>query len=113
MAGLYLKIIAASIPGFAAFENGKRFLQAQGLFQATIYVLLVTVPFNVFTNWFLVWYLGFKFVGAPIVTLLPKFLTDNKVIKLIASTIMPVITYMQIFNYLVVIANGLLRGIGK
>ncbi|OTB08168.1 hypothetical protein M426DRAFT_317272 [Hypoxylon sp. CI-4A] len=66
LAGLYLRIITAGVPGFAAFESGKRFVQSQGLFIATTYVLLIAAPLNIFINWLLVWHLGWGFVGAPI-----------------------------------------------
>ncbi|KAI0453103.1 MATE efflux family protein [Xylaria acuta] len=66
LAGLYLRIVIIGIPGYAAFEGGKRFVQSQGLFSATTYVLLVAAPINVFVNWLLVWHFGLGFVGAPI-----------------------------------------------
>jgi multidrug resistance protein, MATE family len=55
LAGLFLKIILVGQPGYAVFESGKRFLQAQGLFSATLYVLLFCAPFNAFLNWLFVW----------------------------------------------------------
>lgn len=66
LAGIYLKVMIFSIPGVILFECGKRFTQAQGLFRATTYVLLVAAPFNVFLNWLLVWQLEMGFIGAPI-----------------------------------------------
>ncbi|OTA65814.1 MATE efflux family protein [Hypoxylon sp. EC38] len=66
LASLYLKIIIFAIPGFAVFETGKRFLQAQGLFIATTHVLLVAAPINVLLSWVLVWKLDLGFIGAPI-----------------------------------------------
>ncbi|KAI1142365.1 multidrug and toxin extrusion protein [Hypoxylon sp. FL0543] len=66
LAGLYLRIITVGVPGFAAFEGGKRFVQSQGLFIATTYVLLIAAPVNIFINWLLVWHFGWGFVGAPI-----------------------------------------------
>ncbi|KAI1083432.1 MATE efflux family protein [Whalleya microplaca] len=79
LAGLYLRIMIAGIPGYAAFEAGKRFVQSQGIFVATTYVLLVAAPINIFINWLLVWYFAWGFVGAPIAiafteTLLPLLL---------------------------------------
>lgn len=79
LAALYLKIMIFSIPGVILFECGKRFTQAQGLFRATTYVLIVAAPLNVFINWLLVWKIGLGFVGAPIAvaiteSLLPLFL---------------------------------------
>ena len=55
LAGLYLKILLLGAPGFAAFEAGKRFVQAQGIFSATLYVLAFCAPLNAFMNWLFVW----------------------------------------------------------
>ncbi|KAK0645114.1 putative transporter C4B3.13 [Lasiodiplodia hormozganensis] len=66
LAGLYLKVLIAGAPGYAAFESGKRFVQAQGLFSATFYVLLICAPLNAFMNWLFVWKFQWGFVGAPI-----------------------------------------------
>ena len=79
LAGMYLRVMIFSIPGFILFEGGKRFTQAQGLFRATTYVLLIVAPFNVFLSWLLVWKLQWGFIGAPAAVaistnLLPIFL---------------------------------------
>ncbi|RGP80417.1 mate efflux family [Fusarium longipes] len=79
LASQYLRVMIFSIPGFILFEGGKRFTQAQGLFRATTYVLLIVAPFNVFLSWLLVWKLQWGFVGAPAAVaisnnLLPIFL---------------------------------------
>lgn len=66
LAGLYLKILIAGAPGYAAFESGKRYVQAQGLFSATMYILLICAPLNALMNYLFVWRLGWGFVGAPI-----------------------------------------------
>lgn len=66
LAGLYLKVVLIGTPGYAAFESGKRFVQAQGLFSATLYCLLFCAPLNVFLHWLFVWHLKWGFVGAPI-----------------------------------------------
>ncbi|KAH6723146.1 MATE transporter [Leptodontidium sp. MPI-SDFR-AT-0119] len=78
-AGLYLRILLFGAPGYACFESGKRFVQAQGLFSATTYVLLVAAPLNAFMNWLFVWHFDWGFIGAPIAVavtdnLLPIFL---------------------------------------
>jgi multidrug resistance protein, MATE family len=73
LAGLYLKVVLIGAPGYAAFEAGKRFVQAQGLFSASLYVLLFCAPLNAFMNWFFVWKLSWGFVGAPIAVAI----TDN------------------------------------
>lgn len=66
LAGLYLRVMIFSIPGLIVFECGKRFTQAQGLFHATTYVLIIVAPFNIFLMWLLVWKLDYGFIGAPI-----------------------------------------------
>lgn len=55
LAGRYLKVLIIGAPGYACFEAGKRFVQAQGLFSASLYVLLFCAPLNAFMNWLFVW----------------------------------------------------------
>lgn len=59
LAGLYLKILFVGTPSLAAFEAGKRFMQAQGLFTANLYVLSVCAPLNALMNWLFVWVSSF------------------------------------------------------
>ncbi|TDZ47217.1 putative transporter [Colletotrichum trifolii] len=66
LAGMYLRVLILGGPGFVCFEGGKRFVQAQGMFQATTWVLLIAAPINIFVNWLFVWRLGWGFIGAPI-----------------------------------------------
>jgi len=66
LAGLYLKVLIFGAPGYALFESAKRYVQAQGRFAATMYVLLICAPLNVFLHWLLVWHLGWGFIGCPI-----------------------------------------------
>lgn len=73
LAGLYLKVVLIGAPGYAAFEAGKRFAQAQGLFSAALWVLIICAPLNAFMNWLFVWKLKMGFVGAPIAVAI----TDN------------------------------------
>jgi multidrug resistance protein, MATE family len=73
LAGLYLKVVLAGAPGYAAFEAAKRYVQAQGLFSASLYVLLFCAPLNAFMNWLFVWKFKWGFVGAPIAVAI----TDN------------------------------------
>lgn len=65
LTGTYLRILSFRIPASVFFECGKRFVQAQGIFSAATYVLLITAPLNAFLTWFLVWRLDWGFVGAP------------------------------------------------
>jgi len=55
MAGQYLRVLLIGAPGYAAFESAKRYVQAQGRFAATLYVLLIAAPLNVFLHWLFVW----------------------------------------------------------
>lgn len=55
LAGLYLKVVIIGAPGYACFECGKRYMQAQGLFSASLYILLICAPLNAFMNWLFVW----------------------------------------------------------
>ena len=55
LAGRYLKIVLIGAPGYACFESTKRYLQAQGLFSASLYVLLFCAPLNALMNWLFVW----------------------------------------------------------
>ena len=58
LAGSYLRIYLIGAPGFATFEAGKRFVQAQGIFTPSLLVLLVTAPLNILLNWIYVWVSG-------------------------------------------------------
>ena len=66
LAALYLKILLLGTPGWAAFESGKRFVQAQNIFKATLYVLLILAPLNALLHWLFVWKFAWGFVGAPL-----------------------------------------------
>ncbi|KAK4126127.1 MATE efflux family protein [Parathielavia appendiculata] len=66
LAANYLRIVMFGAPAYAAFEGGKRFVQAQGLFHATTYVLLIAAPTNMLLNWLFVWKFGLGFNGAPL-----------------------------------------------
>ncbi|TID24596.1 hypothetical protein CANINC_003068 [Pichia inconspicua] len=65
-AAQYLKVTSFGIPGYILFETGKRFLQCQGIFDASTYVLFVCAPLNAFLNYFFVWILKLGYIGAPI-----------------------------------------------
>lgn len=84
LAGTYLKIYLLGVPAFVLFEGGKRFVQAQGLFHATTYVLLISAPLNIFLNWFFVWHLGLGFVGAPISVVITQNLNPLLLIAYVA-----------------------------
>ncbi|KAI5959879.1 ERC1 [Candida pseudojiufengensis] len=64
LSAVYLRIVAAGIPGYIVFEVGKRFLQAQGIYNIGAYVLSFAAPSNLIMNILLVKHLGY--IGAPI-----------------------------------------------
>lgn len=68
MCQTFLRILTFGAPGLLFFETGKRFLQAQHIFDATTYILLIVAPINFLLNWLLVWHptYGLGFIGAPI-----------------------------------------------
>jgi MATE family multidrug resistance protein len=79
LAGSYLRILLVGAPGYAIFEAGKRFTQAQGLFNASLFVLIITTPINIILNYIFVFILGWGLTGAALATvisntLLPIFL---------------------------------------
>lgn len=74
LAAIYLRVAIFGTPAFVFFEGGKRFVQAQGLFHATTYVLAIAAPFNILLNYLLVWKLGFGYVGAPMAVVATQWL---------------------------------------
>lgn len=64
----FLRIMMFGTPGLLFFETGKRFFQAQHLFNAGTYALAVAVPIHFVLNWFLVLHpnTGLGLMGAPI-----------------------------------------------
>ena len=63
LAALYLKVLIPSLPGYILFAAGKRFVQAQGLFHANMYVLLICGPLNALLHWLFVWVSSFPFLS--------------------------------------------------
>lgn len=75
---LFLRIFILGGPAYIFFECFKRFLQAQGIFEAGTGVLFVSAPLNIFLSWFLVWNkkYGIGFAGAPIATVINFWIMD-------------------------------------
>lgn len=65
-AGAFLRYSLIGVPGYATFEAGKRFMQAQNNFTAGLVVLLVCLPINLFLNWLLVLHLQLGIAGAAL-----------------------------------------------
>lgn len=64
LAADYLFYIGPGIPAYCLFECGKRFLQAQGVYHISTYVLLFAAPSNLIMNIIFVKKIGY--LGAPI-----------------------------------------------
>lgn len=64
LAGRFMQIYLLGGPGWAIFEAGKRFCQAQGDFTASLVVVLVCAPLNILWNWLLVFHFDLGFAGA-------------------------------------------------
>ncbi|KAM9901871.1 hypothetical protein OXX79_004278 [Metschnikowia pulcherrima] len=76
LASKYLQVLSLGLPGFIVFENLKHFLQSQGIFHASTYVLLICAPLNAFLNYLLVWdkRVGLGFIGAPLSVVITNWL---------------------------------------
>ncbi|CAK7239637.1 MAG: ethionine resistance protein [Sporothrix thermara] len=64
----FLRLLAPGGLGYVWFECLKKFLQAQGLYNAGTYVLLITAPLNAVLQYVLVYIAGLGLDGAPIAT---------------------------------------------
>lgn len=78
MTQLFLRPLVIGAPGLVFFETGKRFLQAQHLFNAGTYVLCISVPITFMLNWLLVWHptYGMGVFGAGVAMSLSYWLTS-------------------------------------
>ncbi|ODQ79529.1 hypothetical protein BABINDRAFT_171715 [Babjeviella inositovora NRRL Y-12698] len=76
LSSLYLRWIILGVPGFVVFETGKRYLQAQGIFNASTYILCCVAPINVVLNYLLILSptYGLGFIGAPIAVSITYYL---------------------------------------
>lgn len=72
LAGRYLSLLLAGAPGYAIFEAGKRFTQAQGLFNASLFVLLIATPVNIVLNYAFVFVLDWNLTGAALATVVSQ-----------------------------------------
>jgi MATE family multidrug resistance protein len=65
-AGAFLRVGVIGLPGYAAFEAGKRFLQAQGDFTTALVVLLLCAPANALLSWLFAFHLDLGLPGAAL-----------------------------------------------
>ncbi|KAI0882307.1 MATE efflux family protein [Annulohypoxylon maeteangense] len=66
MAGSFLRVSLIGLPGYASFEAGKRFLQAQGDFKAALFSIIICSPINALLSWFFVFRMGMGLDGAAL-----------------------------------------------
>ena len=65
-AGSFLRWSTVGLPGYAAFEAGKRFLQAQGSFRPALLILVLCTPVNAALTWLLAFRLRMGLAGAAL-----------------------------------------------
>lgn len=65
-AGRFIQVSLLGLPGYAYFEAGKRFLQAQGDFRSGMIVLVVCTPVNIFLSWLFAFKLNMGLEGAAL-----------------------------------------------
>ncbi|KAI5921179.1 mate-domain-containing protein [Camillea tinctor] len=86
MAGYFLRVSLVGMPGYASFEAGKRFLQAQGDFKSAMVILVICTPVNAVLSWVLAFKLDMGLGGAA----LGAALTNNlRPLLLLAYIMMP------------------------
>lgn len=66
LAGRFMQVSLIGLPGYAAFEALKRFVQAQGDFTSSLLVLIVCAPVNVLLNWLFVFKFGWGLEGTAL-----------------------------------------------
>ncbi|KAH9009905.1 MOP flippase [Lactarius pseudohatsudake] len=62
----YLRVLLLAAPGYIGFECLKKYLQCQGIMDASTYVLIIISPINVALNIYFVHYTRFGIYGSPI-----------------------------------------------
>ncbi|KAH9053937.1 MOP flippase [Lactarius vividus] len=62
----YLRVLLLAAPGYIGFECLKKYLQCQGIMDASTYVLIIISPINVALNVYFVHYTRFGIYGSPI-----------------------------------------------
>jgi hypothetical protein len=72
-AGVFLQYSLVGLPGYGAFEAGKRFLQAQGDCNVGMVVLIICAPVNAALSYWLAFSMGMGLAGAA----LGSALTNN------------------------------------
>ncbi|CAG8505765.1 3321_t:CDS:2 [Funneliformis mosseae] len=75
-AQVYLRWSILGAPPIFIFWCVEKFLQAQGIMQATSFVLIIVSPLNILLNYALIWWdkIALGFIGAPIATNISNWL---------------------------------------
>ncbi|KAI2632732.1 MATE efflux family protein [Xylaria nigripes] len=87
LAGTFLRVSIIGMPGYASFEALKRFLQAQGNFQAAMCIIIVCTPVNAFLSWLFAFRLGMGLAGAALGSALTNNLRSTLLLLYIVSPI--------------------------
>ncbi|KAI9507761.1 MOP flippase [Russula earlei] len=62
----YLRVLLLAAPGYIGFESLKKYLQCQGIMDASTYMLILVTPINIALNVYFVHYTDFGIYGSPI-----------------------------------------------
>ncbi|OTB03011.1 hypothetical protein M426DRAFT_322239 [Hypoxylon sp. CI-4A] len=87
MAGSFLRVSLIGLPGYAGFEAGKRFLQAQGDFKAAMVAILICAPVNAVLSWLFAFKLDMGLDGAALAAALTN---DLRPVLLLIYILLPV-----------------------
>jgi multidrug resistance protein, MATE family len=74
LAAPFLRLLLIGAPGHAFFEAGKRFVQAQGIFNASLFVLFISAPTNVLLNYLFVFIFDWGLTGVGLAVSISKLL---------------------------------------
>ncbi|CAM0136055.1 ethionine resistance protein [Umbelopsis sp. WA50703] len=75
-ASVFVRLMIPTAPAFGIFEALKKYLQAQGIFSAGTYMLMIGAPLNLIFNYILVWSPMFSigYIGGPLSTCLSSWI---------------------------------------
>jgi len=62
----YLRVLLLAAPGYIGFESLKKYLQCQGIMDASTYVLILVTPINIALNVYFVHHTDLGLYGSPI-----------------------------------------------
>lgn len=88
LCGVFLRVWMLGSWPLVAFECLKRYVQAQGIMQASTWVMAIVAPLHLFNSYALVWSprLGLGFVGAPLATAISSWLMLGLLTAYIAAS---------------------------